>query len=168
MDVSLIVAMSENRVIGLDNKMPWHLPNDLKHFKEITWGKPILMGRKTYESIGLALPGRINIVLTSDPAYVAPDCVVVNSIEEVYKLTRGFEELMVIGGSQVFETFLPYAKKFYLTDVHAKLEGDTFFPEFNRTEWEVTEEVNNSKDEKHAFNYTFLTLKRENAEEFEF
>ena len=136
MKVALIVAVSENNVIGRDNQLPWHLPEDLQYFKSVTMGKPILMGRKTYDSIGRPLPGRANIVITRDPNWTAEGVIVVNSLEDA--MAEGAQacnatesdEIMVIGGAQIYRDCLPIADKLYLTKVDAEIEGDAFFPIF--------------------------------------
>jgi dihydrofolate reductase len=126
--LSLIVAMTPDRVIGQDNRLPWHLPADMKHFRAVTWGKPIVMGRKTYESIGKPLPGRLNIVLSHNPHLHLDGCQVVHTQEEIVSLQQVYEEVMVIGGAIVYSTFLPYAQRLYITWVHAQVSGDAFFP----------------------------------------
>ena len=133
--LSLIVAMSTNRVIGINNALPWHLPNDLKYFKQVTMGKPIIMGRNTFESIGRPLPGRRNIVITRNPDYQAEGIDVVSSLDAAIQLGEdiclidGHEEVMVIGGAQIYELTLPQADRLYITHVDAEIEGDAFFPE---------------------------------------
>ena len=129
MKISIIVAMADKRVIGHDNRLPWHLPADLKHFKATTMGKPIIMGRKTWESIGRPLPGRTNIVVTRDPRYTADGCVVVHSIDAALQACSGNEEVMVIGGAEFYRQVLPEASTLYLTLVHDEFEGDALFPE---------------------------------------
>lgn len=136
--ISLIVAMAQNRVIGCENRLPWHLPADLQRFRALTWGKPLLMGRKTHESIGRPLPGRDNFVLTSDRAYRAPGCVVVHGIEEALVRVAAMPELMVIGGSSVYAALLPRADRLYLTTLHRDYPGDVFFPAFDLTEWRLS------------------------------
>lgn len=159
MKISLVVAMGENRVIGVDNRMPWHLSADLKRFRRITWGKPLIMGRKTHESIGRPLPGRKNIVLTGDPNYRAEGCTVVHSAEEALRETEG-EEAMVIGGSAVYRAFLPRADRLYLTLIHREFAGDTFFPEFDRTTWREVERIDVDKDAASGLSYSFVTLEK--------
>jgi dihydrofolate reductase len=163
MKISLIVAMSRNRVIGSDNRLPWHLSADLRRFKAITMGKPILMGRKTHESIGRPLPGRKNIVLTSDPNYQAPGCVVAHSPEEALRAAEGGEDLMVIGGSSLYERFLPEADRIYLTLIDEAFSGDTFFADFDRDDWVEIEREEVTDDPDAAFKYCFLTLERRRA-----
>jgi dihydrofolate reductase len=161
MQIAAVVAMSENRVIGRQNKLPWHLPADLHHFKTITMGKPILMGRKTYESIGRPLPGRRNIIITRDPAFQAPGCVIVNSIESAVTAAVDCDmEIFIIGGALLYEQFLPRIQRIYMTVIHAEIEGDAFFPELNEQEWQETERTSYSADEKNNFAYSFVTLVR--------
>lgn len=129
--ISMIVAMSRNGVIGKDGSMPWHIPEDLQYFKTLTTGHTLIMGRKTFESIGRALPNRLNVVLTKDPDYKAPGCQLVHSVEEVIKGYASEEkELFIIGGSTLYRAFMPYAKKLYITRIEATIEGDTYFPTF--------------------------------------
>ena len=164
MKVALIVAVSENNVIGRDNQLPWHLPEDLQYFKSVTMGKPILMGRKTYDSIGRPLPGRANIVITRDPNWTAEGVIVVNSLEDA--MAEGAEasnavesdEIMVIGGAQIYHDCLPIADKLYLTKVDARIEGDAFFPEIDSSQWKKISEKSPSAVDKHP--YSFLILER--------
>ena len=160
MKISIVVAMAANRVIGRDNGLPWHLPADLKHFKETTMGKPILMGRRTWESIGRPLPGRTSIVITRDQDYAAPGCVVVNSIEAALQAAGQQEEVMVIGGAEFYRQVLPRTGTIYLTQIHADIEGDTFFPELDEAEWRETARVDCEADERNPYEYSFITLER--------
>lgn len=160
MRISVIAAMSKNRVIGKDKKMPWHLPADLQHFKDITMGKPILMGRTTHESIGRVLPGRCNIVITRDPTYQAPGCVVVYTIEDALFAASYSQEIFVIGGEKLYRTMLERANRLYLTLIHQDFEGDTFFPEFDVAEWKEVEREDHGPDEKNKYSYSFLTFER--------
>ncbi len=128
MKIAIVVAMAANRVIGRDNQLPWHLPADLKHFKQLTLGKPVVMGRKTYASIGRPLPERTNIVVTRDRDYEAPGCVVVHSLDEALAAAGEAAEVMVIGGAGIYRQVLPRTDTLYLTEVHAEFEGDTLFP----------------------------------------
>jgi dihydrofolate reductase len=162
MKISLIVAMGENRVIGVDNRMPWHLSSDLKRFKRITMGKPLIMGRRTHESIGRPLPSRKNIVLTSDPTYVAPGCVVVHSLEDAFE-TADADEIMVIGGSTLYEELLPKADRLYLTLIHRAFAGDTFFPQLKWDEWTEIEHLDVEDDPDSGLSYSFLILERKTA-----
>ncbi len=141
--ISVIAAMSENRVIGKDNKLPWYIPEDLAWFKEKTRGKPVIMGRKTHESIGKKLPGRLNIVISRDKDYVS-SCKYVyihNSLEDAIKKYEGLDELMIIGGSELYKVAIPLADRMYLTRIGASFEGDTFFPEYDESEWEEKEHI---------------------------
>lgn len=160
--LSAIVAMAENRVIGKDNKLPWHLPADLKHFKYLTIGHPILMGRKTYESIGKPLPERDNIILTHDATYCAPGCVVVTNIDEALEsaTSETNDEVFIIGGAQIYRELLPRIERIYLTIVHADFAGDAFFPELNPEMWQEKNREKHLPDEKNAYAYSFITLER--------
>ena len=158
--IAIVVAMAENRVIGLDNRLPWHLPADLRHFRQVTVGKPVLMGRKTHESIGRPLPERTNIVVTRDRCYEAPGCVVVHSIESAIKEAGGHEEVMVIGGTDFYRQLLPKADRLYLTLVHAAFEGDARFPELDECEWREVERTDCAPDEKNPWPYSFIRLER--------
>jgi len=158
--VSLVVAMARNRVIGRNNALPWRLSEDLKRFKATTMGKPILMGRRTFESIGKPLPGRANLVLTRDRSWQANGVLTVGSIEEAVERSRRAPELAVIGGAEVYRLALPLAHMIYLTRVEADVEGDTRFPAIDPREW--TEELiaTHPADEKNQYPTTYLTLKR--------
>jgi len=161
--LSIIVAMAANGVIGRDNKLPWHLPADLRHFKQTTMGKPILMGRKTRESIGRPLPGRSNIVITRDDSYRADGCVVVTSIAAALQAGSGHDELMVIGGAELYRQVLPDTETIYLTRIHETFEGDTFFPEIPNTEWHQLERLDHEADERNPHDYSFIRLERVHA-----
>jgi dihydrofolate reductase len=160
MKISAIVAMSENRVIGRNNQLPWHLPADLRHFKKITLGNPILLGRKTYESIGHALPDRCNVVITRDANFQAPGCIVVNSVETALTSVEYSNEIFVIGGALLFEQLLPRTERIYLTIVHHEFEGDTFFPELDSHEWKEVSRERFPADEENKYAYSFITLDR--------
>ncbi len=160
MRLSLIAALSANRVIGVDNRMPWHLPADLRRFRSLTWGKPILMGRRTHESIGRPLPGRRNIVLTRSPGYQAEGCVLAHSLDEALVLAGDAEELMVIGGSSLYEHFLPETDRLYLTLIEREFAGDVFFPPLAMEEWREKESETVSDDPAVDFTYRFLVLDR--------
>ncbi len=161
--VSLIVAMAQNGVIGRGNALPWRLPKDLKRFKACTLGKPVLMGRKTFESIGRALPDRANLVLTRDRGWLAAGVIVVHSVEEALAHSGGCAELVVTGGAEVYRLVLPIARRIYLTHVQADVPGDTFFPGFDATQWADVECSTHPADEDHAYPVTFVTLERRNA-----
>lgn len=160
MGITLIWAMSSNGAIGLNNQLPWRLPADLKFFKAQTTGKTILMGRKTWESLGSKpLPGRRSVVLTGDSSYMAEGAKIVHSVEEALKHAAD-EELMVIGGAGVFKHFLPLADRLLVTRIDEEIQGDVFFPHFDWNEFELVQEVQGIKDEKNPFNYRFLTYTR--------
>ena len=163
--ISLIVAMAQNGVIGRDNSMPWRLPEDLKRFRAFTLGKPILMGRKTFESIGRPLEGRTNLVLTRDRSWFAPGVIVVHSVEEALTQASASDELVVIGGAEIYRLVLPFARRIYLTHVHADVPGDITFPEFDATQWADVEYSSQPADDEHAYPVTFVTLERRNAPE---
>lgn len=159
MRISLIVAMASNRVIGVGNRMPWHLSADLKRFRALTWGKPILMGRKTHESIGRPLPGRLNLVLTRDPGYRAEGCTVVHDFAEALRaLPPNTEELMIIGGARLYTEFLPSAQRLYITQIHREFEGDVYFPAYDASAWREIERVDVTNDPTVDFSYSFLIL----------
>ena len=147
MKLSMIVATAQNRVIGRDNALPWYLPNDLKYFKQTTLGKPVIMGRKTYESIGKPLPGRTNIVITRQTDYLPEGVKVVHSVAEARDLAEsvclidGQEEAMIMGGAEIYTLALPDADRLYLTEVHADVDGDAYFPEYDKTEWQDRKSV---------------------------
>lgn len=161
MKIALIVAMAQQRVIGKDNDMPWHLPADLAHFKETTLGKPIIMGRKTFASIGRPLPGRTNVIMSRDQQYAPAGVTVVASPEEALAKVSDAEEVMVIGGEQIFELFLPLADTLYLTFIDADLEGDTWFPDWQQYgQWQECSRVHRDADAKNAYALDFVTLER--------
>ena len=160
MKIILVAAVAENGVIGVGNRLPWHLPADLKHFKAITLGKPIVMGRRTYESIGRPLPGRRNIVVSRQPELEIAGCEVAGSLEEAIAVASGSEELMVIGGAQLFADALPIATRIELTRVHAPFEGDTYLPEIDSAEWREVEIEEHAPDEKNPYAYSFVALER--------
>lgn len=158
--ISLIVAMAQNGVIGRANALPWRLPRDLRRFKAFTLGKAVLMGRRTYESIGRPLPGRANLVLTRDRAWHADGVEAVHSLEEALARSAGESELVAIGGAEVYRLVLPLARRIYLTHVHADVAGDTFFPDLDYTQWADLECSRHPPDDDHAYAFTFVTLER--------
>ena len=164
MNLSLVWAMAQNRVIGRNNSLPWHLPEDLKYFKRITMGKPVIMGRKTYESIGKPLPGRANIVITRNPNVSIEDVRVVNSLNQAMTLCEsiaeidGVAEAMVIGGAEIYALAMPLADRLYLTEVHAEVEGDATFPEFDRSLWDEVARADFEASESNPYDYSFLVL----------
>ncbi len=157
---SLVVAMDRKRVIGRDNQLPWRLPDDLAYFKRVTMGHPVVMGRRTYESIGKPLPGRQNIVITSRRGYDAPGCTVVASLADAWKAAGEAEEVAVIGGSSVFAETLPIADVIHLTEVEADVGGDVYFPEFDREAWRETLIAEHPADARHAYAFRILRLER--------
>jgi len=159
--ISLITAIADNNVIGYKNKLPWHLSADLKYFKKTTMGKPLIMGRKTHESIGKALPGRLNIIITRESDFTAQDCVIAHSEIEALEFADSVEEVIVIGGQSIYELFMPLAKRIYLTEVHAHIEGDTYFPEFDRNEWHETARQDNIRDQNNDHDYSFVILEKQ-------
>ena len=158
--LSMIVAHAADRVIGKDNDMPWHLPADLAYFKKTTLGKPIIMGRKTYESIGRPLPGRKNIVISRDSEYRAEGVEVVSSVDAALTLVDDVEEVMVIGGGAIYQHCLPSADKLYITHIDARINGDTFFPEYDLNIWEKVSSEGRAADEKNQYQLDFAVYQR--------
>lgn len=164
MIISLIVAISSNNVIGKDNKLPWHLPEDLKYFKNITWAMPVVMGRKTFSSLGKPLAGRKNIVITRQPGWQAEGVTVVNSFEEAVSIAMNEEvkEIFIIGGAEIFKAAIPLVKRMYITRIHHDFEGDIFFPDFSREEWKRVSVRDCLPDEKNRYAYSFEIWERNN------
>ena len=163
MKKSIIVAQSNNKVIGHQGALPWQLPADLAHFKKITYGHPIIIGRVTFESIGRPLPGRTNIIVTRSTDYVAPcECKIVHSLEEAfaYAEEKASDEVFIIGGSEVYKQALPMADKIYMTQVNANVVGDSLFPSIDASHWEEVSRVDFSADDKHMYAYAFITYVR--------
>jgi dihydrofolate reductase len=160
MRIAIVVAATDDGVMGKDNALPWRLPDDLKRFKQLTMGKPIVMGRKTFESIGKALPGRRNIVISRQRDFVAPGCDVVGSVEAALATASEAAEVSVIGGAEIFRQVLPNADLVHLTLIHAKIDGDVFFPSLKAPEWRAISQEEHPVDERHAHPFTFLTLER--------
>ncbi len=159
--ISLMWAMDENRVIGNNNALPWHLPEDLKFFKKTTMGFPIAMGRKTWDSIGRPLPGRENIVLTQNPSFTSEGCTVLNSVEELVQYSQKNEkDIFVIGGAEIFKLVLPFANRLYITKIHAQFKGDTHFPELNMSDWTLISKEKGLQDEKNPYEYYFEIYER--------
>ncbi len=152
--INIIAAMSRNRVIGNKGELPWKLPEDMRHFTKVTTGFPVVMGRKTFESIGRPLKGRTNIILTRDISYQKDGCIVLNNVEDVVK-NFSKEDLMVIGGEEIYRQFLPYAERIYLTLIDKDFEGDTFFPDFDKKNWIKKSEEKGIKDENNPYDYYF-------------
>ncbi len=159
MTVTIVVAISENHVIGKDNKLLWYLPNDLKHFKDITTGHTVIMGRKTYESVGKPLPKRRNIIITRQDIKIE-GCEVVNSIEAALKLAIGEEEVFIVGGAEIYKQAMLLTDRIYLTIVHKEFDGDSFFPEINLNEWKAVSREDHGPDEKNSLPYSFITYEK--------
>jgi len=162
MIISFVVAAANNNVIGKDNQLVWNLPNDMKFFKNVTWGMPVVMGRKTYEALGKPLPGRKNIVLTRQPDWKAEGTVVVKTFDEAAQIVKEMDvkEMMVIGGGEIFKMLMPKAGRIYITRVDAEPDGDAFFPEIDPKEWKLVSREDHEKDAKHAYNYSFQVWER--------
>jgi len=161
MIISMIAAMGENRELGLDNELLWRLPVDMKFFRETTMGKPILVGRKTYESFGgKPLPGRKNIVITQDESYRSEGAIIVHNIDDALAAAQDAEEIMIIGGASFYQQLLPRADRMYLTYVHQTFAADSWFPEFNQDEWQEISRRDNPADEKNPYSCTFVVFER--------
>jgi len=160
MRVSLIVAMDLGRVIGLDGQMPWHLPADLLHFKRTSVGKPIIMGRKTFESVGRPLPKRINVIVTRQEGYAHEGCLIAHSLEEAIEMVSPCDEIMICGGSGIYAEAISRVDRMYLTQIGHRFDGDTFFPEFDPTPWTETHREEHAADDRNPHPYTFLQLDR--------
>ncbi|MCK5813620.1 MAG: type 3 dihydrofolate reductase [Cocleimonas sp.] len=162
MKISMIAAMAHQRVIGKNQKMPWHFPADLAFFKKTTLGSPIVMGRKTYESIGRPLPKRLNIVVTRNLDLTIAGCEVVTSLDQAIAIAKEkspySDEIFITGGSHLYKSFLPQADRLYLTLIDATLEGDTFFPDYTQYQWDQVERIDHQADEKNSYPYSFVTL----------
>jgi len=168
MKVALIWAMSRNGVIGRNNALPWHLSEDLRYFKRVTFGKPVIMGRKTWESIGRPLPGRANIVITRDEAFQAEGVKVVNSLEQALSVAQsialldGVDEAMVIGGAEIYALALPVAQRLYLTQVHAEVEGDAWFPALDLSGWQEVGREDFAAEGPNLYDYSFIVYDKKN------
>ena len=158
--LSIIAAMADNRVIGRDNQLPWRLPADLQHFKRLSMGKPIIMGRKTWESLPGILPGRPHLVVTRNLHYQADGVQVVHSLQQALQACAEVEECMLVGGADLYRQGLPYASRMYLTYVHCAPIGDAYFPEFDPAEWQEVERQPGECDESNKLAHTFVTLQR--------
>lgn len=154
MKLSIIVAMDTNRVIGHNNQLPWHLPADLQHVKKLTLNHSIVMGRKNYESIGRPLPKRRNIIL-SRSNYAASGCEIANSVEEVFEMCKNEDEVFIFGGEEIYKLFLPYVDKMYITLIHRKFDGDTYFPQVDMNEWREISNKEGIVDDKNVYKHTF-------------
>lgn len=158
--LSLIVAVAKDNVIGGDNKLLWHLPADLKHFKNVTMDHSIIMGRKTFESIGKPLPGRKNIVVTRQQDYEAKGCIVVHNLQQAINGCEKEQETFIIGGADIFRQSIPAADRIYLTRIDQEFDGDVFFPELNFSEWKLVKYVKHHADEKNKYDYSFAEYQR--------
>lgn len=158
----MVVAAAANNVIGKEGKLPWHLPNDLKHFKNVTWGMPVVMGRKTFASLGKALPGRKNIIITRQTGWKAVGAVVVQKIDDALFVAAETDakEVMVIGGGEIYKAMFEKANRIYLTRVKAEPEGDTFFPAIDPAKWRLFSQQDHEADEKNDYNYSFQVWDR--------
>jgi len=162
MTISFVVAASENNAIGKDNQLLWNLPNDMRFFKNTTWGSVVIMGRKSFESMGKALKGRINIVITRQEDWKAEDAIVAKDIKDAVKKAEAAncKEIYIIGGGEIYKQSLDIVNKIYLTRVHTTVEGDTYFPELDKSKWELTSSEDFKKDEKHQYDYSFQIFDR--------
>lgn len=162
MIISFVVAASENNVIGKNNQLLWSLPNDMKFFKNTTWAMPVIMGRKTFDSLGKALTGRTNIVITRQTDWHAENVAVASNLDEAMEVAvqADAKEVFIIGGGEIFKQTLPRANKIYLTRVHSTFEGDAFFPDFDKNTWELVSQLNFEADAKHAYPYSFEIWER--------
>lgn len=162
MNISLVVAASNNNVIGKDNGLVWNLPDDMKHFKNVTWGMPVVMGRKTFESFKRPLLGRKNIVLSKQKDLKIEGAIVLNTMKDVEFLVKEMDvkELMVIGGGEIYKMYYPKANKIYMTRVDTVIEGDTFFPPIDEKEWRLVSSIKNTADERHAYDFTYELWER--------
>jgi dihydrofolate reductase len=158
--ISFVVAYDRKRAIGKDNRLPWRLPDDMKHVRDVTMGKPLIMGRRTWDSIGRPLPGRTSIVLTRDRAFRCDGCLVARTADEALRLAGAVPEVIVFGGAGVFEEYLPLADRIYLTEVEAEADADTFFPKIDPSQWREVERARHPADERHAHAFSWVTLER--------
>ena len=160
MQLSIIVAVAENNVIGAGNQLPWRLPDDLRRFKALSLGKPVVMGRRTFDSIGRPLPGRTNIVISRQPGLRIDGCVVTPSVDAAFAAAQPAPEVIVIGGAEIYRQVLPRTNRIHLTRVHARIEGDVFFPELRAEEWREVDIEHHPADDRHAHPFSFITLER--------
>ena len=160
-ELSIIVAMDENRLIGSNNRLPWHLPADLAFFKRMTMGKPVVMGRKTFESIGRPLPGRRNIVVTRNPEYAAEGIEIVHDIDAAAALCDASDEIMIIGGANLYAQTLPRVTRLYITRIHHAFDGDTWFPKLDEKAWRTENREDFDPDHSNPYPYSFIQFVRE-------
>ena len=168
MKLSLIVAMAQNRVIGHNKQMPWHLSADLKKFKQITMGSPIIMGRKTFEAIGRPLPGRENIIVSQNKDYTAENCSVFQDLEAAIKSCRQHPEAFIIGGATLYQQTLQQADRLYLTQIHRDFIGDTYFPKIDQSQWTIQEQIIIDSDPAVDFSYSFILMEKKPSAEYHF
>ncbi len=157
--ISLIFAMGKDNSIGYKNKMPWHLPADLAYFKKVTMGQPVIMGRKTFESLGRPLPGRTNIVITRNKEFLHEGCIIVHSVEKAKELTKD-KDCFIIGGAEIYDAFMPIADKMYITEIDSCFEADTFFPQIDYNKWKLVVSEPGVKNEKNPFDYKHLVYEK--------
>lgn len=162
MNLTLIAAMAKNRVIGKDNDLIWHFPDDLKHFKKLTSGHHVIMGRKTYESVGRPLPNRTNIIITRQQDYQAEGCLIAHDLESALALVENDDQPFIVGGAEIYKQSLDFAKTIELTLIHSEYEGDTYFPDFDTNIWKLARGEKREADDKHAHPFEFLTYKKIN------
>lgn len=160
MRISIIVAFDHNRLIGKNNALPWHLPADLQHFKKLTMGHHMVMGRKTFESIGKPLPGRTSVVVTTDPMWIFPGCISAPSLPLAIEACEGAEEVFLIGGARIFTEGMKYAHRLFITLIDHEFEGDTWFPEIDGNIWKEVGREHHQKDDRNAWNYTFVEYQK--------
>jgi dihydrofolate reductase len=158
--IAFVVARDRRGVIGKGGRLPWRLPDDMRHVRELTVGKPLIMGRRTFDSIGRPLPDRVNIVLTRDPAFRCDGCLVARTTDEALALAGDVPEVIVFGGAGVFKDFLPRADRIYMTEVDTEVVGDTYFPPLDPKEWREVDRQTHAADARHPFAFTFVTLER--------
>lgn len=159
--ISLLVALDKNRLIGRNNDLPWRLPADLAYFKRVTMGHTIIMGRKTYDSIGKPLPGRHNVIMTRNKDFHVEGCTVIHTVDDILAMKESSnEELFVIGGAEIFEMVLPFTDRLYLTEIDEEFEGDTYFPTINEEEWQIVSKEKGIKDEKNPYDYFFVVYEK--------
>lgn len=160
--ISLVVAAADNNAIGKNNQLLWHLPNDLRFFKNTTWAGVVVMGRKTFESVNKPLPGRLNIVITGNPQWAYDTVKTAASLQQAIEIAKAenFKEVFIIGGGEIYRQAMPIARTIYLTRVHTILEADTFFPDISSAEWQLLHKDDVTKDEKHAYDYSFERWER--------
>ena len=164
MRLSIVAAVSENLVIGANGQLPWKLPADLERFRNLTMGHHLLIGRKTFASIGRPLPGRTTVVITRQPDYAPPQVLVAHALEEAVQMARRDEEGFIAGGAQIYRQTISWVDRIYLTVIHQKFSGDTYFPHYDETQWQLISREDHEADERNPYRYSFLTLEKEKTE----